>query len=74
MFYLFALIAFAEFGVFLYLRRKARVTELRNEKSKRLYAEALRLEQEAKERHELSSRLALAAKRQVAFVGPDAIN
>lgn len=74
MFYLFALIAFVEFGVFLYLRRKARTTQRRNEESQILYSEALRLEQEAKEKHEFSSRLALSAQRQATFVGPDAVN
>lgn len=74
MFYLVAVIAFAEFVFFLYLRRKARTTRRRNEESRKLYAEALRLEQEAKERHEFSSRLARSTRRKATFVGPDAIN
>lgn len=78
MFYLFvalALIAFAEFGFFFYLRRKARVTLLRNEESKRLYEEALVLELGAREMYEFGTKLVLSANRQVTQVtSPHAIN
>ena len=76
MFYVFAaLVALAEFGFFLYLRRKAQLTALRNEDSKRLCEEALVLEREAREKHKFSTKLALSVDRQVApAASPDYIN
>lgn len=73
LFCLLALVAVAEVGFLFYLRRKAKVTALRNEESRRLYAEALAFEREAKERHEFSEKLAASVAHQ-GPTGPRILN